>query len=110
MSIFNPLFQYSKQVTALANKKFPEDDDCTSSYSGRLTHEIFSVQSRTLASTTSYLKNNKRSSATDAMSTSSGICRDSDDLSEKMWSAIGLDDPSPTQPLPLVQKRENDFY
>lgn len=88
------------QVTALANKKFPEDDDGTSY--GRLTHDIFSVQSRALTSASDYLSNQDAS----MMSENASIVEPS--LEEKMWSAMALD--SPTQPLPLIQKRENFYY
>ena len=86
-------------VTALANKKFPEDDDCATY--GRLTSDIFSVQSRALTSASDYLSNQDASII-------SNTSNPEPSLEEKMWSAMALD--SPTQPLPLVQKRENFFY
>ena len=86
-------------VTALANKKFPEDDD--SATYGRLTSDIFSVQSRALTSASDYLSNQDASII-------SNTSNPEPSLEEKMWSAMPLD--SPTQPLPLVQKRENFFY
>ena len=87
-------------VTALANKKFPEDDECTTY--GRLTSELFSVQSKTLNSASDYLSNQDSSIISDDAS------KEEPSLEEKMWSAMALD--SPTQPLPLVQKRENYYY
>ena len=86
-------------VTALANKKFPEDEDCATY--GRLTSDIFSVQSRALTSASDYLSNQDSSII-------SNTSNPEPSLEEKMWSAMALD--SPTQPLPLVQKRENFFY
>jgi len=89
------------QVTALANKKFPGDEDCTTY--GQVTDDIFSIHSRALTSTSSYLSNQ------DAPSRTLGDVRNSErSLEEKMWSAMDLD--SPSQPLPLVQKRENFYY
>ena len=88
-------------VTALANKKFPEDDDCTSY--GRLTSGIFSAQSRALTSASDYLSNQDAS-----IITSENVSNAEPSLEEKMWSAMALD--SPTRPLPLVQKRENFYY
>lgn len=88
------------QVKALANKKFPEDDDCTTY--GRLTSEIFSVQSRALTSASDYISNQ------DASMISENGSNVEPSLEEKMWSAMALD--SPTQPLPLIQKRENFYY
>ena len=87
-------------VKALANKKFPEDDDCTTY--GRLTSEIFSVQSRALTSASDYISNQ------DASMISENGSNVEPSLEEKMWSAMALD--SPTQPLPLIQKRENFYY
>ena len=88
-------------VTALANKKFPEDEDCTTY--GRLTNDIFSVQSRALTSASGYLSNQDAS-----VITSVNASNAEPSLEEKMWSAMSLD--SPTQPLPLVQKRDNFYY
>ena len=91
---------YKSTVTALANKKFPEDEDCTTY--GRLTSELFSVQSKTLNSASDFLSNQDSSIISDNAS------NEEPSLEEKMWSAMALD--SPTQPLPLVQKRENFYY
>lgn len=96
---FPPYYLLLDQVTALANKKFPEDDNSTY---GRLTSEIFSVQSRALTSASDYLSNE------DASTISENASNIEPSLEEKMWSAMALD--SPTQPLPLIQKRENFYY
>ena len=88
-------------VTALANKKFPEDDDCTSY--GQLTEDIFSVQSRALKTTSNYINNQEGS-----LIVSGNVSSSEQTLEEKMWSAMSLD--SPPHPLPLIQKRENFYY
>ena len=85
----------------MANKKFPEDEDCTTY--GRLTSDIFSVQSKALTSASDYLSNQDAS-----LITTENISNAEPSLEDKMWSAMGLE--SPTQPLPLVQKRENFYY
>jgi len=99
-ALYSTYYLILDQVTALANKKFPEDDDCTTY--GRLTSELFSVQSKTLNSASDYLSNQDSSIISDNAS------NEEPSLEEKMWSAMALD--SPTQPLPLVQKRENFYY
>ena len=63
---------------------------------------MFSVQSKTLNSASDYLSNQDSSIISDNAS------NEEPSLEEKMWSAMALD--SPTQPLPLVQKRENFYY